>query len=209
MAFEKNWRERRIVHRTPGGKLTRVKISSLPADEQQKYNPNRYKRTGADKEMGPDDFDALQKREIEAGHIFDFYIQLKDPSELDDIEEGTLVLATSDSKKVMELFDDDMKIIKLKNVPMDAVKKVILPPENEADLDFKNLEGIEFEDIDNLEGRERYEKIKFNEEQVYLVDVAPYMDYMEVVIDEPTEKESDSDVELEEGFYNFYYRGVE
>lgn len=207
MAFEKNWRERRIVHRTPGGKLTRVKISSLPADEQQKYNPNRYKRLGADKEMSPDDFDDLQKRDIEAGHIFDFYIQLKDSSELDDIEEGTLVLATSDSNKVMELFDDDMKIIKLKNVPMDAVKKVILPPENETSLDFKTMDGIDFDDIDELEGKERYEKIKFNDDEVYLLDIAPYMDYMEVVIDEPTEKDSESEIEMEEGFFNFYYRG--
>jgi len=202
MAFEKKWRERKIVHRTPGGKMTRVKISSLPADEQQKYNPNRYKR-GADTKMSADDYADLQKKDVDAGHIFDFYIQLGDIAELDDVEEGSLLLATTDSKKVQELFDKDMKIVKLKTVPMDAVKKVVVPSEDGAPLDLEKSDNIEFEDIDELEGRERYEKIKFNDEGLYQIDIAPYLEYIDVVLDEPESENDDEDIT--EGFFNYYY----
>jgi len=206
MAFEKNWRERRIVHRTPGGKLTRVKISSLPADEQQKYNPNRYKR-GADKKMSPDDYWNLQRREVDAGHIFDFYIQLKDLAELEGIEEGTLILATTDSRKVHELFDDDMKVIKLKNVPMDAVKKVSIPQENGEILDLESMDNISFENIDELAGTDRYEKIKFNEDELYQLDIAPFLEFIEIVVDEPELEESSDNEGLTEGFFNYYFIG--
>lgn len=202
MAFEKNWRERRIVHRTPGGKMTRVKISSLPADEQQKYNPNRYKRLGADKEMSPDDYAELQKREVDAGHIFDFYIQMSDKSELDDIEEGTLILATTDGGKVEDLFDDDKQIIKLKNVPMDAVKKVVIKPEDE-DINYEDLSNVEFEDVGELEGTERYEKIKFNDGDLYQLDVAPFIEFIEVKVDDPDTVENELEENIIEGFRKF------
>jgi len=201
MAFEKNWRERRIVHRTPGGKMTRVKISSLPADEQQKYNPNRYKR-GADKQMSPEDYARLQRMDVDAGYIFDFYIQLSDIAELDDIEDGALLLATTDSKMVYELFDDDMKIIKLKNVPMDAVKKVVISPEDGEPLDLENSDSIPFEDVGELEGQEKYEKIKFNDDVLYQLDIAPYLKFLDIVIDEPESNDGDG---LSEGFLNYYY----
>jgi len=203
MAFEKKWRERKIVHRTPGGKMTRVKISSLPADEQQKYNPNRYKR-GADKEMSPDDYAELQKRDVDAGHIFDFYIQLKELSELDDVEDGTLLLATTDSKMVHDLFDDDMQVIKLKNVPIDAVKKVVISPEDGEPLNLEHMDNISFEDVDDLEGTERYEKIKFNDGQLYQLDIAPYLEYIDIIVDEP--KSDDDDEGLTENFFNYYYK---
>ena len=204
MAFEKNWRERKIVHRTPGGKMTRVKISSLPADEQQKYNPNRYKR-GADTKMSPEDYAKLQKQDVDAGHIFDFYIQLSDVAELDDVEEGTLLLATSDSRKVHELFDDDMKVVKLKNVPMDAVKKVVISPEDGEPLDLENSDSIPFENVGELEGQEKYEKIKFNDDELYQLDIAPYLEYLDIVVDEP-ESSDKADDGLSEGFLNYYYK---
>ena len=202
MAFEKKWRERKIVHRTPGGKMTRVKISSLPADEQQKYNPNRYKR-GADTKMSADEYADLQKKDVDAGHIFDFYIQLGDIAELDDVEEGSLLLATTDSNKVRDLFDKDMKVVKLKTVPMDAVKKVVVSSEDGEPLDLEKSDNIEFEDIDELEGMERYEKIKFNDEGLYQIDIAPYLEYIDVVLDEPESENDDKDIT--EGFFNYYY----
>ena len=204
MAFEKKWRERKIVHRTPGGKMTRVKIGSLPADEQQKYNPNRYKR-GADTQMGADDYADLQKRDVDAGHIFDFYIQLGDIAELDDVEEGALLLATTDSKKVHELFDNDKKVVKLKNVPMDAVKKVVISSDDGQPLDLENSDDIPFEDVGELEGVEKYEKIKFNDDELYQLDIAPYIEYIDVVLDEPNSEDEDEGVN--EGFYNYYYIG--
>lgn len=202
--FAKNWRDRKIVHRTPGGKLTRVKISSLPAEEQQKYNPNRFKR-GADTKMNQDSFQELQKREFDAGHIFDFYVQVDDEESLDDLEDGDLLLATTDGKIVPELFHDDDKIImKLNNVSIDAVKKIALSPDDGSSIDYHNIGDVSFEDIDGeMERNKRYEKIKFNDEQLYQIDIANYLPYIERVVDTP----EDNTVDIDEGFYNYYYRG--
>jgi len=205
--FAKNWRERKIVHRTPGGKLTRVKISSLPADEQQKYNPNRFKR-GADTMMNQDDFADLQRKEFKAGHIFDFYIKLKNEEAIDDIEEGDLLLATTDGKIVQELFrskDSDNIIMKLKNVSMNAVKKIALYPEDGEGVDYENIDNIDYETIDDSEesdDTERYEKIKFNDVKLYQIDVAEYLPYIEKIVDMP----NDSSDDITEGFYNFYFK---
>ena len=206
MAFEKNWRERRIVHRTPGGKLTRVKIGSLPAKEQQKYNPNRFKR---DSDMTPNDFKSLQKRDVDAGYIFDFYIQVENVSDLDEIKEGDLILATSDSYKVKELFDDDQKILKLKTVPMEAVKKVIVEPESGDPINYDDIESLEFEDISDLEGEEKYEKIKFNSEQIYQLDLYNYLKYIDIVVDSVDDDDSELDESYytSKGFYKYYYIG--
>jgi hypothetical protein len=195
--FKKDWRERKIIHRTPGGKLTRVKISSLPADEQQKYNPNRFDKS--------DDLDpnALKRAEEEAGQVFNFYVQVKDEDELNDITEGSLLLATTDGKIVSSLFDNKDKIImKLKNVPMDAVKTVALTPEDGNGINYSSRDNLEFENIDELEDNERYEKIKFNEEPIYQIDIASYLPYIDTKVDMPG---SEDDADMNEGFYNFYY----
>ena len=194
--FTKNWRERRVMHRTPGGKLTRVKIGSLPADEQQKYNPNRFKRK---RDLMDGDFETIQQNQVDYGYIFDFYIQVKDESELDNLEEDTLLLATTDGVIVPKVFSDsDMIIMKLKNVPMDAVKMVAIGDED--NIDYASLDNIEFEDIDDLEGSERYEKIKFNETKIYQIDVFHYIDHIEKTVDMVQENYS--------GFYDYYYIGV-
>lgn len=204
--FAKNWRERKIVHRTPGGKLTRVKISSLPAEEQQKYNPNRFKR-GADTMMSADDFQEIQTKETKAGHIFDFYIKVKNEDDLDSLEEGDLLLATTDGKIVQDLFrseDDDNIIMKLKNVSMDAVKKIASSNDDGEPISYDNLEAVHFEDLgDDIEGVEKYEKIKFNNEKLYQIDIANYLPYIETIVDMPDDDTDD----ITEGFYNYYYRG--
>lgn len=205
MAFEKNWRDRYIIHRTPGGKLSRVKISSLPAKEQQKYNPNRFKR---DKDSNTD-YEGIQRRDVETGHIFDFYIQVDDPDEyIDDMDDDDTFVATTDSSIVSDYFDDDKTIIKLKGVPMEAVKEVAVSDDDD-DIDFEDIDfdNLEFKNIDDLEDEERYEKIKFNSLPIYKIAIKPYLDFIEVVIDTP-ESEDDDLEELKEGyegFYNFYY----
>ena len=202
MAFEKNWRERKIIHRTPGGKMTRVKIGSLPAPEQQKYNPNRYKKDGP-ATSGGDGYNALLKRDVDVGHIFDFYVQVDSVSDLDELKEDELILATSDSYKVEEMFDTDKKVLKLKSVPMDAVSKVLVVPED-GEIDYDDIDTLEFEDISELEGDEKYEKIKFNTEEMYQLDISDFLKYIEIVVDRDTDHEIN---EQTKSFYNYYYVG--
>ena len=144
MAFEKNWRERKIIHRTPGGKMTRVKISSLPAEEQQKYNPNRFKRLGGNTMMSQDDYMEIQRHDFEAGYIFDFYVQYHGVDELKEIPEGTQIVAVIDGTKVNDIFhDEDQDIIRVKKVPMDAVKSVIVVPED-GDINYDDVSENDF-----------------------------------------------------------------
>jgi len=199
MAFEKKWRDRRIVHRTPGGKLTRVKIGSLPADEQQKYNPNRWKKD--DGYLGNDEFRDMQLRDIDIGHIFDFYIQVDSVSELDELEDNELILATTDSYIVSDYFDTDKLIVKLKTVPMEAVVEVSCS-DKDTPINLDNTDLMEFEDISELDENERYEKIKFNPDKIYRIDIKPFLEYIDIVIDDPDH----DDHGLEENFFGYYYR---
>lgn len=204
--FKKNWRDRKIVHRTPGGKLTRVKISSLPADEQQKYNPNRFKR-GADTQMPEDEFLRLQRLDIDTGHIFEFYVQVESEEELSSLESGTLLLATTEGVLVPKLFGDHGIIMKLSNVPIDAVKSVAVLDDSDdiADMDTINVDMIDFEDIDeDIERSERYEKIKFNDVQIFKLDIVPHLKFINANIDADFTNISENNVM---DFSVFYFKG--
>jgi len=209
MAFEKNWRERKIIHRTPGGKMTRVKISSLPAEEQQKYNPNRFKRLGGNTMMSQDDYMEIQRHDFEAGYIFDFYVQYHGVDELKEIPEGTQIVAVIDGTKVNDIFhDEDQDIIRVKKVPMDAVKSVIVVPED-GDINYDDVSENDFEDISELEDKEKYEKIKFNDIGIYKIDISNFVEWLEIYIDDPDVKDIKEKAVsvVKEGFYNFYYSG--
>lgn len=204
MAFEKNWRERKIMHRTPGGKLTRVKISSLTADEQQKYNPNRFKRLGGDLRMSADDYMEIQRHDYEAGYIYDFYTQYESVDALKEIEEGQCVVSVIDGTMVDTVFTEENKpIIRIKKVPMDAVKYVMVSSDD-GGINYEDIESNTWEDISELEGSERNEKIKFSDTGIYKLDIANYIEWIEIYTDNPEEKDEVSVVK--EGFYKFYYR---
>jgi len=209
MAFEKNWRQKRVIHRTPGGKMTRVKISSLPAEEQQKYNPNRYKRLGGDMSLTPSQYEELQKMNINPKHIFDMYTGVDEQDELDfeGMEEDEIpsVIMTNDASIVKDLFGDK-EIVTVKNVPINAITEIA---EYTGDEDLDSLEFSKFGDADDEEDEDdednedtEFEEIKFGDSNVYKVDLGPYKDIIEVVFPE----DKYSEIGIDEGFYNFYYR---
>ena len=199
MAFEKDWRQKRVIHRTPGGKMTRVKISSLPAKEQHKYNPNRYKRLGGDMAMSPSQYDELQKRNINPKHIFDLYVGVnsRDDLDLSNLESGDefLVYATNDASSVEGLFGDS-EVATVKTVPVDAIKGVGQFGEDGED----SLESIEFKELEGAD-EEKFGEVKFGDSNVYKVDLGEFKDVIEVSF-----PEDDTEDSIEEGFYNFYYR---
>ena len=202
MPFEKDWRSRRVVHKTPGGKMTRVKISSLPASEQQKYNPSRFDKMSG---MAMTDKEAkeLQDVDLDGVRTFDFYIGLKDIDDLDTIEEGQPTLATNDSSVVIDLFDDDLKVVSLKNVPVDAVKKKLVPKEKDGEPDYSDIEFVSFgKDGKDVDAEHKFEELKFGDSNIFLLDLAPHMDAIEVSVDDDDE----TDEKTNEGFYNFFYK---
>ena len=201
MAFEKNWRQKRVIHRTPGGKMTRVKISSLPAEEQQKYNPNRYKRLGGDMTLTPSQYDMLQKMDIDPKHLFDMYTGVEDQTELDfsdydeddDIPE---VIMTNDPSIVKDLFGDK-EIVTVRNVPINAITGAA---EYE---DGDDVDSLDYSELEGDDDDQQFEEVKFGDTNVYKIDIGPYKDLIEVIY--PEDKFSEVK-DIDEGFYNFYYR---
>jgi len=83
---------------------------------------------------------------------------------------------------------------------MNAVIGVALPLENGDDLDAHNVDSADFEDISELEGKARYEKIKFSETEIFKINVIPYLEYMDIKVDD-----GNSDENVTESFYNYYF----
>lgn len=204
-ANKEDWRAKKILHKTPGGKLTQVKISSLPADEQQKYNPNRFRSSGSDTEMTPDDYmDAVELMNYydKQGMILDVYIQVSNIDELDTIDKGEHVLATSDINKVHTYFDDNKPIVKLMNVPIVAFKEILQDGYDEYSVEeFEDYNYFEFEDISTMEPQDRYDLVKFSDMQVFKIDFAEYQDDIDIIVDD----DEDSEELKTESFLSYYF----
>ena len=168
------WRDKVVTHRTPTGKTSRAKVGSLSAEEQAKYNPNRFKRTGADTKMTKSDHDALDVSE-ELKHLLDFYIAVRDESDLESFEEGKPTLATNESGNVIELFDDDLLPATVKGVPIDAVTKYRSKDDDEDEdwLDFP----------EGMSDQEKYDFIKFEDYDIFQLNLFPYQEEIEVNLD--------------------------
>lgn len=198
------WRDKIVTHRTPTGRMTRVKVRSLPPEEQLKYNPNRFKRTKADTKMTKDEFDKLQDVDGKV-RTMDIYIASKDLDVIDDIrnniKEGKLVLATTDSKNVIDLFDDDLDVVKLLRVPVTSIKKYM-------DGSVENVESIEdykFKDVETDDEEELYEISKFKDSTIFLLDLYPYLFDVEIKLDRHDDDEDDFEElkHVEESFSKF------
>ena len=170
-----DWRDKIVSHKTPTGRTSRVKVGSLTPDEQAKYNPNRFKRTGADTKMTKSDHDGLTPVE-ETKLLLDFYIGIRDEEELDNFTEGKPTLATNESSHVIELFDDDYIPVVAKGVPVDAVIKY-----RAIDEDDNEVEWIDFEE--GMTDQEKYDFIKFEDWNIFQLDLFPYQEEIEFTID--------------------------
>lgn len=196
--YGENWRDKIVTHRTPTGRMTRVKVGSLPPEEQLKYNPNRFKRTKADTRMTKGEFEKSEDGTDKKKRLFDIYVGTKNLDLVDSIKEGKLILGTTDSGIVIDLFDDDLDVAKLTGVPVDAVKKYL-----DADLDDVDfLDEMEFEDATGDEEK-LYELVEFSDAKIFLIDLYPYMDVIDISIDRADDDEDDFD-ELKKESFDFW-----
>jgi len=202
------WRDRIVTHKTPTGRTSRVKVGSLSPEEQLKYNPNRFKRTKADTKMTKDEFDKIRPVD-EKIRTMDVYISAKNLDVIEDIhkniEEGKLILGTTDSKNVIDLFDGDLNVVKLLNVPVTAIKKYMVGRVE----DVESIEDFEFEDAGDADEEKLYEISKFTDSTIFLLDLYPYLDDVGIAID-TADDDSDDFEELHKNestkFTNFYLR---
>jgi len=189
-AGSRDWRQKIVTHRTPTGRISRVKVASLPSHEQKKYNPNRFKRTGADTKMTKRKFDNLKNIDKKV-RTMDVYIASKDLSDSEDVqnklEKDRLVLATTDSKDVMNLFDDDYDVVKVMNLPVKAIKKYMEKSVEDAD----SIDDYEFKDVGTDDEEKLYELSKFKDSTLFLLDIFPYLKDIEISLDRAEDEEDD------------------
>jgi len=178
-----DWRDKIVTHRTPTGRTSRVKVGSLTPDEQAKYNPNRFKRTGADTKMTQSDHDEIPTEE-DIKFLLDFYIGVRDESQLDNFEEGKPTLATNESSHVIDLFDEDYIPVVVKGVPVDAVTKY-----RALDEDDNEEEWIDFPE--GITDQQKYDFVKFEDYNIFQLDLFPYQEELEFKIDIDEEQEDE------------------
>tara|TARA_Y100000310_G_C20704363_1_gene833748 strand:+ start:37033 stop:38145 length:1113 start_codon:yes stop_codon:yes gene_type:complete len=202
--FGDTWKDRIVTHRTPTGRITKVKVKSLPPDEQLKYNPNRFKRTKADTKMTKTDFEKLKHGDSEE-RVIDVYIGTKDLDVLNTLEDDKLVLATTESKNIIDLFDEDLDVIKISKIPVESIKKYMVNSVDNVDT----IEDFEFEDVTTKDEEELYELAKFSDSTIFMLDLKPFLDDVEVKID-TADEEYDDLTELpsrevsESKFFSYY-----
>lgn len=201
-----DWRDRIVTHRTPTGRITRVKVKSLPPKEQLKYNPNRFKRTKADTKMTKGDFDKLKPVD-EKVRTMDVYMASRDLDVIEDIRnnvrEGKLIMATTDSKNVIDLFNDELDVVKMLKVPVTAIKKYL-----DTDIEsVESVEDLEFKDAGTEDEEKLYELSKFTDATIFLLDLYPYLNDIEIKIDKQDDDEDDFEELATESHGNFlaYY----
>lgn len=196
--FGDDWRDKIVTHKTPTGRTSRVKVGSLPPEEQLKYNPNRFKRGKKDTRMTKGDYDDTQKQTDKKIRIFDVYLGTKNMDIL-DIQEDSLVLATTDSELVINLFDDDLDVVSIKGLPVAAIKKYYDGDIEDIDS-FEDSDFVSVEDEDNEE--KLYELAKFSDAKIFLIDLYPYLESLDIKIDTASDDEDDFD-ELKKEDFNF------
>jgi len=173
--IQNNWRDKVITHITPKThKVKRVKISSLPPEEQQRYNPNKLKHIGT---MDPSR--GVTPGEIMNLKVVNFYVATKDIEYIKNLKEGELILATNTPEYAIKYFDDKLISVKILNVPISAVKKYV-----SGDFSYVSKElDIEIIDVSEKTESELFELVKFSEHRLFLIELQPYLDYIKIISD--------------------------
>lgn len=167
-----DWRQKYVYHRTPSGQRNKVKVKSLPSDEQWKYAPLEVKMKR--KQKDPHTKTDVPKPQTEEKRVFTFYYSADRPKSFDEFDEGKLVVATDDSAKAIEIEKAGHKVAVAHQVPLDAIKR------------FWNYEDKEWEKFPKgIEDEKKFELIKFSDNDVYLVDFAKYKDQISFQLSDP------------------------
>jgi hypothetical protein len=180
-----SWRDKIVTHRTPTGRITRVKVSSLPPEEQWKYNPNRFKKSNTkDKILPPQTL----IKDIDDVKTISVYVGTDDVDNIKNLESGQLILGTTESKYVLKYFDENINVVKLSNVPVKSIKGYIKTDINSVDF----LEDFEVVDIEkNMDEEQLFELANFSEYKIFMLDITPYIEFIRIDVDTPESDEDD------------------
>lgn len=173
--FRKDWRDKVVMHITPKThKLSRVKISSMPPEEQEKYNPNRYKV----KRVSNSQTTKYSPEDIVNIKTIDFYVATKDVEYIYNLQPEQLILATVSSEIATNYFNEELISVKLSNVPVIATKKYI-----SGNFKYVDSEDIDIVDIEDDNPDKILEILKFSDYKLFLIEIQPFLQYIKISID--------------------------
>jgi len=170
-----DWRQRLVWHRTPTGQRNKVRVKSLPPEEQWKYAPMeikiKRKQTGRDIPREP-------KGPTKESRVFSIYFSADREGGFDEFTDGKLVVATDDSAKAIEIEKAGHQIAVAHAVPIDAFKKY---------YSYEEQKWIPFPK--DLKDEKKFELIKFTDNDLYLVDLFTYKDQIDAGLSDHEEEE--------------------
>jgi len=179
-----DWRQRYVWHRTKSGQRNKIKVKSLPKEDQWKYAPLEVKikrqqklggdRSNTDFNTPPSEPQVTQKPK----RTFIVYYSADRPEgSYDKFTEGKLVMVTDDSAKAMDIEKQGHSVAVAHMVPIDAFKKY---------WDYENSEWVSFpKDMDD---EKKFELINWTDNDVYLVDFFKFKDQIDFHLSDPEEK---------------------
>ena len=167
-----DWRQKIVWHRTSTGQRNKVKVKSLPKDEQWKYAPLEVKMKRKKKDPHATTEVPIQKSPDRK--VFTLYYSADRPKAFDEFAEGKLVVSTDDSAKAMDIEKQGQKVAVAHQVPVDAFRK------------FWNYEKKDWDDFPkDIEEEKKFELIKFTDNDVYLVDFWKFKDEIDFQLSDP------------------------
>lgn len=180
-----DWRQRYVWHRTSTGQRNKVKVKSLPKDEQWKYAPLEVKLKRQQK------FGTKEKIDIPSSEphitkdkrrIFTVYYSGDRPEGFDKFEEGKLVIGTDDSSKAMDIEQKGHKVAVAHGVPIDAFKKY---------YDYEKKEWINFSK--DLDDEKKFELISWTDNDIYGIDFFNFKDQIDFQLSDPNAEIKDEE----------------
>jgi hypothetical protein len=182
-----DWRSKMVWHRTSTGQRNKVKVKSLPKEDQYRYAPLEVKLRHIGNKPGykmdtPSSVPVLNKPQI---RVFTVYYSADRPKSFDEFTDGKLVMVTDDSAKAIEIEKKGHKVAVAHSVPLDAFKKY---------WDYESTEWKAFSK--DIKDEEKFELIKFTDNDVYLVDFFKFKDKIDFQLSDPNaedDKEKEKD----------------
>jgi len=174
-----DWRQKTVWHRTKTGQRNKVKVKSLPPDEQWKYAPLEVKMKR--KRKDPQTSIVQPQQHVEKP-VITFYYSADRPDGYDNFENGKLVMATDDSAKAIEIEKQGHKIAVAHGVPVEAVRG------------YWNYEKKDWDTFPkDVKPEKKYELIQFSDDDVYVVDFFGHKDEIDFQLSDPEGPEENED----------------
>lgn len=173
---EVDWRDKVVTHITPKKhKLSRVKISSLPPEEQEKYNPNRFKPI---KNLQQSSGGAIDPVEITNIKTVDMYVATKDVEYITNLPPKQLILATTKSEYAVKYFNEELISVKISNLPVIAIKKYV-----SGDFEYVDDSDLKIVDVEDESEDELFELVKFSDYSLFLIELSPFLQYVKINVE--------------------------